>query len=218
MTQSKYLITSTSTPNSIVQRNNAGSFTTKQILVTDDTGTTVPIKVDTTVEGFFGNLIALNNTPDYGATAVFAVDQTGNIACHGIQANTSITSLSSINAGVTGMTSGGSIISGKNLSGDLEPLGTRSTATTLDYQQDMVITLTPTASITLSATVPIAGSFGYLIITTSGTTSRTITFSAATFKSQGTLATGIVSARVFAFSFISDGTRMIEVSRTIAMA
>jgi hypothetical protein len=38
------------------------------------------------------------------------------------------------------------------------------------------------------------------------------------FRSQGTLATGVTTARYFVFDFISDGTNLLEVSRTIAMA
>jgi hypothetical protein len=56
-----------------------------------------------------------------------------------------------------------------------------------------------------------------IIIVTSGTTSFTITFGSG-FKTTGTLATGTVTARTFTINFVSDGTNMIEMSRTVAMA
>ena len=44
----------------------------------------------------------------------------------------------------------------------------------------------------------------------------TITFGCG-LKSTGTLATGTTTARIFAISFISDGTNLYETGRTIAM-
>jgi len=51
---------------------------------------------------------------------------------------------------------------------------------------------------------------------TSGTTSYTMTFGTG-FKTTGTLATGTVTAKTFVLNFISDGTSLIETSRTTAM-
>jgi hypothetical protein len=76
--------------------------------------------------------------------------------------------------------------------------------------------LTVTANRTLTTTVPVAGSIRTVLILTAGASSFTVTFGTG-FKPTATLATGTVAARVFALSFISDGTNLYETSRTIAM-
>ncbi len=76
--------------------------------------------------------------------------------------------------------------------------------------------VTPNATGTFTTTVPPAGTVCHLIINTSGTTSYTMTFGTG-FKTTGTLATGTVTAKTFALGFISDGTSVIETSRTVAM-
>jgi hypothetical protein len=80
-----------------------------------------------------------------------------------------------------------------------------------------VVKVTPTATATFTTTVAAAGSRASVIIVTSGTTSYTITFGTG-FQTTGTLATGTTTARTFVIEFISDGTTMIEASRTVAMA
>jgi hypothetical protein len=80
-----------------------------------------------------------------------------------------------------------------------------------------VVRVVPNATATYTTTVPAAGTLGTLIVVTSGTTSYTITFGTG-FKTTATLVTGTVSARTFTLSFVSDGTNVIETSRTIAMA
>ena len=85
-----------------------------------------------------------------------------------------------------------------------------------DYTSVRVTKLTVTANRTLTATVPPAGCDAYTIILTSGTTSRTITFGIG-FKPVGTLATGTVTNKVFIIHWISDGTNLYEVSRTVAV-
>lgn len=79
-------------------------------------------------------------------------------------------------------------------------------------------TLTPGEDETINAvtTGAVAGRTYSLVITTSGTTSRTLTFS-TNFKTTGTLATGTSSAKKFVITFIFDGTTFTEVSRTTAM-
>ena len=79
------------------------------------------------------------------------------------------------------------------------------------------VKLTVTANRTLTTTVPPAGHQRYLMVLTSGTTSRTITFGSG-FKPVGTLATGTANARVFVIHWISDGTNLYEAGRTAAMA
>ncbi len=79
-------------------------------------------------------------------------------------------------------------------------------------------TLTPGENETINAvtTGAVSGRTYYLVITTSGTTSRTLTFG-TNFKTTGTLATGTTSAKTFVLNFIFDGTNFSEVSRTTAM-
>jgi hypothetical protein len=79
-------------------------------------------------------------------------------------------------------------------------------------------TLTPGESETINAvtTGAVSGRTYYVVITTSGTTSRTLTFG-TNFKTTGTLATGTTTAKTFVIHFIFDGTNFIEVSRTTAM-
>jgi len=80
-----------------------------------------------------------------------------------------------------------------------------------------VVQVTPNATGSFTSTVPAAGTRTTLIVLTSGVTSFTMTFGTG-FKSTGTLATGTVTARYFVFQFISDGTSLIECSRTVAIA
>lgn len=80
-----------------------------------------------------------------------------------------------------------------------------------------IVTHTPTQSETIN--FPAATMVGINIwfsITTAGTSSFTLTFGTNT-KSQGTLATGTVSGKVFMIAFISDGTNWVETGRTTAM-
>jgi len=218
VTQSKYLITSTSTPNSIVQRDNAGSFTTKQMLATTEVDTVSPLILDTTVTDYSGNLFTIKNTPFDATNPVFAVQSEGSVSCGSLSAGVGYVTGVGLSAGIFGVTSNGGGVFYKTLIGSYESLGSIGVNTTLDFSSDNVIGLTPTASITLSATVPQAGALCTIIITTTGTTSRTITFNSTSFRTTGTLATGIVSARIFTISFVSDGTKLSETSRTTAMA
>lgn len=55
-----------------------------------------------------------------------------------------------------------------------------------------------------------------VLILTAGSSSFTVTFGSG-FKPVGTLATGTTASRVFAISFISDGTNLYETARTAAM-
>ena len=89
-------------------------------------------------------------------------------------------------------------------------------ATALALATNDTAKLTPSADRTYTSTVPAAGQRATVIILTSGTSSYTLTFGTG-FKTTGTLATGTVDAKVFVISFISDGTSLIETSRTTAM-
>ena len=77
------------------------------------------------------------------------------------------------------------------------------------------VKVTPNATNSFTTTVPAAGNVGQLIILTSGTSSYTMTFGTG-FKSTGTLATGTTSGKYFIMTFVSDGTYMVEASRTVA--
>jgi hypothetical protein len=89
--------------------------------------------------------------------------------------------------------------------------------TAMGFATKNVVRVTPTATATFTSTVPAAGAICVLSILTSGATSRTITFGSG-FKSTGTLATGTTTARYFQITFVSDGTNLLEMSRTVAIA
>lgn len=89
--------------------------------------------------------------------------------------------------------------------------------TVFDYRTTNVYQKTPNSTQTYTANVPQKGERRTMIILTSGTTSYTITFGSG-FKTTGTLATGATSARRFIIEFVSDGTYLIETSRTVAIA
>lgn len=86
----------------------------------------------------------------------------------------------------------------------------------VDFSQGSVFTLTPGQTETLTASNGMNGQIATLIITTSGTTSYTLTFS-TNFKAAGTLATGTVSAKVFTITFRYNGSTWYEIGRTTAM-
>jgi len=76
--------------------------------------------------------------------------------------------------------------------------------------------LTPGQSCTITPSGGIAGQSLTLVVTTSGTVSRPLTF-ATPFKTSGTLSTGNSNAKKFVICFIYDGTNYIEKSRTAAL-
>ena len=88
----------------------------------------------------------------------------------------------------------------------------------LNCSKGEVFKLTPTGSANINAS-GIEGNVGQrvtLIILTSGTNSYTLTFN-TNFLSTGTLASGATTAKTFVIDFVSNGTTLIEVSRTTAM-
>jgi len=90
-------------------------------------------------------------------------------------------------------------------------------STAMALAANINVQVTPTAIATYTTTVPAAGIRCQLLILTSGISTYTITFGTG-FRTTGTLLTGAVSARYFMLSFISDGTVLVETSRTAAMA
>ena len=103
---------------------------------------------------------------------------------------------------------------GTNQTGTITTLtaGTLALVLATNYK----VQITPNATGTFTSTVPAAGIECTVIVLTSGATSYTMTFGTG-FKSQGTLATGVTTAKYFVIKFISDGTNLLEFSRTTAM-
>jgi hypothetical protein len=87
--------------------------------------------------------------------------------------------------------------------------------TAMNFGTNTTVKVTPTATASYTTTVPAAGTECTLIILTTGTTSRTITFSTG-FRAVSTLATGTTTAKIFTVRFISDGSTLIETGRTAA--
>jgi len=92
-----------------------------------------------------------------------------------------------------------------------------NTTTACNFRKNKTVELTPNSTRTLTTNVPAKGTRRCLRIKTSGTTSYTLTFGTG-FKTTGTLATGTTTSRQFIIEFISDGTNLIETSRTAAFA
>jgi hypothetical protein len=85
---------------------------------------------------------------------------------------------------------------------------------TINMGTHRVITITPSGACTFNASGGTAGHEVTFAITTSGTTSRTLTWG-TNFRKAGTLATGTTAARFFAVSFVCiDGTIWQETART----
>jgi hypothetical protein len=115
-----------------------------------------------------------------------------------------------------GTTSPASMLSvAGQISGKFSDVGTNTAAQ--DLENNLVSQVTISANTTLTTTVPPAGAHATVIVITSGTSSRTVTFGTG-FAATGTLATGTASGRRFVMSFVSDGTRLLEASRTISIA
>lgn len=99
-------------------------------------------------------------------------------------------------------------------------LNTPATTGTMSVPMNChVLIITPDGDCTFNADKA-RGDIGSMVtfyITTSGVTSRTLTFG-TNFKSAGTLATGTTSARFFTVSFVCvDGIIWAEIGRTTAM-
>ena len=92
-----------------------------------------------------------------------------------------------------------------------------SATVTIDCGAANIFTLTPGQDETINTFGIVAGKVYWLVILTSGVTSRILTFGTG-FKSSGTLTTGTVSGRYFVMSFIAaDTSNLIELSRTAAL-
>lgn len=105
---------------------------------------------------------------------------------------------------------------GTNQTGTITTVAPVVTTTPLALATNYKVQFTPNATVALTTTVPAAGVECTLIVLTSGVTAYTLTFSTG-FVSQGTLSTGTVTGKYFIFKFISNGTNLLEISRTLAM-
>lgn len=157
------------------------------------------VETYTTTDNVSGNLTFSTRPTGVAASTTerMRIHSSGGVSI----GNTTDSGLASLN--VSGSISGGYIA---------HAAGT----TAMAFGADNVARVTPNATATFTSTVPAAGAICVLSILTSGTTSYTITFGTG-FKSTGTLATGTVSARYFNITFVSDGTSLIEMSRTTAI-
>lgn len=90
------------------------------------------------------------------------------------------------------------------------------TAAALALATNDAVKISPAATGTLTSTVPAAGHRRTVILVQTNTSAKTMTFGTG-FKPVGTLALGTVASRQFSVEFVSDGTNLIETSRTAAM-
>lgn len=100
--------------------------------------------------------------------------------------------------------------------GSSQSVASAATVSLTPSSSVLIHTPTQNETINFSTNGYKAGAEICLEVVTSGTTSYTLTFGTGT-KNQGTLATGTVSAKTFAVSFVFDGTNWVETSRTSAM-
>lgn len=91
------------------------------------------------------------------------------------------------------------------------------TATALALATNEVVKVTPSATGTLTTTVPAAGLRRTVIVVQTNTSAKTMTFGTG-FKPAATLVLGTTANRQFSVEFVSDGTNLIETSRTAAIA
>ena len=90
------------------------------------------------------------------------------------------------------------------------------TATALALATNDVVKITPSATGTLTTTVPTAGHRRTVVVVQTNTTAKTMTFGSG-FKPTATLVLGTTANRQFSVEFVSDGTSLIETSRTAAI-
>ena len=92
-----------------------------------------------------------------------------------------------------------------------------TSATALELATYKTVYLAPTSTRTLTTTVPPAGEIRQLILFQSNTTAKTMTFGSG-FKTTGTLALGTTANRYFTLIFVSDGSKLIQIARSTAIA
>lgn len=128
---------------------------------------------------------------------------------------TKLPAVFSSNVTVTGtLTASGTVVSGGLTNAATQALGT--TGTIAVTPTSTILTSTPTGNVTYNFAAGAIGAEVWIIVTTSGASSYTITLG-TNVKSTGTLATGTSTGKVFVVNLLSDGTSWYEVSRTTAM-
>lgn len=98
-----------------------------------------------------------------------------------------------------------------HIAGSYSLLGPNSTA--MPFASVTVVQLPVSAPLTLTSSVPAAGTICFLIIESQGTNSRTVNFNPSHFFVAGAVNTGAVAGKTFTLTFISNGNRLIETGR-----
>lgn len=129
---------------------------------------------------------------------------------------TQVTGLLAAANGGTGINSTATFPTSGTVIGVKSAALTPGTTVTVDFSTGTVFTLTPAQAETINATNCTAGNEAGIIITTSGTTAFTLTFS-TNFKAASTLSTGVTSGKVFQINFRCNGATATEMGRTAAM-
>ena len=160
----------------------------------------------------FGYVNTYTSDTDISSYLVFNTSPSGSVAA---QERMRIHASGGVSIGNTTDSGAASLNVSGSMSGGYIAHAAGTTA--MAFGADNVVRVTPNATATYTTTVPAAGAICVLSILTSGATSYTITFGTG-FKSTGTLATGTTTARYFNITFVSDGTNLIEMSRTVAIA
>ncbi|HOB28061.1 MAG TPA: hypothetical protein PKJ07_07980 [Bacteroidales bacterium] len=94
---------------------------------------------------------------------------------------------------------------------------TSNTTINIDCSKANIFILTAEHNATIIATNYVAGQYIYLIIKTSGSTSKTLTFSTGIKTNSTTLNTGTNADKYYILHFISDGNYLLELNRTSAL-
>lgn len=175
-------------------------------------GVTTPSTVAATTGTFSGDLSIADkivHTSDTDTAIRFPADDTVTVETNGLER---------IRVNSTGLGIGKTPTSPLDVNGQITRLFTNvgTNTVTQALATNHVSQVTVSTNITLTTTVPPAGTTARVIIVTSGTTSRTVTFGSG-FKATTTLATGTASGRRFVITFVSDGTQLLEASRTLAI-
>jgi len=113
----------------------------------------------------------------------------------------------------------GNVVAGRQIYSATTTALTYNASIALDGNLGQLFTLTPTGDVTtMTATAPPAGSIVYLLLTADSVTARTITFSTGFKVTAGTILTATTAGRITTIVFVSDGTRLCEISRSALLA